>query len=146
MKKTQETLRTKDNTKTAVLYIAFELSHRKWKLAFSNGEKMRTVSIEARNLEQLQEEINKAKKRFGEPLQAVKCRVRSMVGGASGGTVASGAATMAAAKIKIKVPPTIMTFRIRAASCCSVRVGVAPFWEPFCSGPSGENCMRHFCS
>jgi hypothetical protein len=64
MKKTQETLRTKDNTKTAVLYIAFELSHRKWKLAFSNAEKMRTVTIEARNLEQLQAEINKAKKRF----------------------------------------------------------------------------------
>ena len=47
MKKTQETLGTKDNTKTAVLYIAFELSHREWKLALSNGEKMRTVTIEA---------------------------------------------------------------------------------------------------
>ena len=75
MKKTQETLRSKDNTKTAVLYIAFERSHRKWKLAFSNGEKMRTVSIEARNLEQLQEEISKAKKRFGidKRLRVVSC-------------------------------------------------------------------------
>jgi transposase len=75
MKKTQETLRTQDNTKTAVLYIAFELSHRKWKLAFSNAEKMRTVTIEARNLEQLQAEINKAKKRFriDKQLRVVSC-------------------------------------------------------------------------
>jgi len=65
MKKTQETLRIKDNTKTAVLYIAFELSHSKWKLGFSNGEKMRTVTIEARDLDQLQEQIDKAKKKFG---------------------------------------------------------------------------------
>jgi transposase len=65
MKKTQETLRIKDSIKEAILYIAFELSHRKWKLAFSNAEKMRTVTIEARNLDQLQDEIEKAKQRFG---------------------------------------------------------------------------------
>ena len=65
MKKTQETLRIKDSIKEAILYIAFELSHLKWKLAFSNGEKMRTVTIDARNLDQLQEQIDKAKKKFG---------------------------------------------------------------------------------
>ena len=65
MKKTQETLRIKDSIKEAILYIAFELSHRKWKLAFSNAEKMRTVTIEARDLGQLQDEIEKAKQRFG---------------------------------------------------------------------------------
>jgi alpha-D-ribose 1-methylphosphonate 5-triphosphate synthase subunit PhnL len=43
MKKTQKTLRIKDSIKEGILYIAFELSHRRWKLAFSNGEKMRTV-------------------------------------------------------------------------------------------------------
>jgi hypothetical protein len=65
MKKTQETLRIKDSIKEAILYIAFELSHRKWKLGFSNGEKMRTVTIDARYLDQLQEQIEKAKQRFG---------------------------------------------------------------------------------
>jgi transposase len=65
MKKTQETLRIKDSIKEAILYIAFELSHLKWKLAFSNGEKMRTVTIEARHLDKLHEEIEKAKQRFG---------------------------------------------------------------------------------
>jgi short subunit dehydrogenase-like uncharacterized protein len=42
----------------------------------------------------LQEE---AVKRFGRPMPRVKCRVRTMKGGASGGTVASLKATMAAA-------------------------------------------------
>jgi len=65
MKQNQETLRIKDNIKEAILYIAFELSHLKWKLAFSNGEKMRTVTIEARDLDKLHAEIEKAKQRFG---------------------------------------------------------------------------------
>ena len=65
MKKTQETLRIKDSIKEAILYIAFELSNLKWKLAFSNGEKMRTVTIEARDLDKLHAEIEKAKQRFG---------------------------------------------------------------------------------
>ena len=64
MKKTQETPRNKDNTKQAVLHMAFELSDTKWKLAFSDCRKRRLVSINARNLEQLQEEIEKAKLRF----------------------------------------------------------------------------------
>ncbi len=37
MKKTQETLRREDNTKQAVLHLAFELSNSGWKLAFSNN-------------------------------------------------------------------------------------------------------------
>lgn len=65
MKQNQETLRIKDNIKEAILHIAFELSHLKWKLAFSNGEKMRTVTIEARDLDKLHAEIEKAKQRFG---------------------------------------------------------------------------------
>jgi len=75
MKKTQKTLRIKDSIKEGILYIAFELSHRKWKLAFSNGEKMRTVTIDARNLDQLQEQIDKAKQKFGLEWQirAVSC-------------------------------------------------------------------------
>jgi len=75
MKKTQETLRIKDSIKEVILYIAFELSHRKWKLAFSNAEKMGTVTIEARDLDQLQDEIEKAKQRFGfkGPIRVVSC-------------------------------------------------------------------------
>ena len=64
MKKTQETLRREDSAKQAVLHMAFELSDTKWKLAFSECSKRRLVTIRARNLEQLQEEIEKAKLRF----------------------------------------------------------------------------------
>ena len=64
MKKTQETLRRNVSTKAAVLHVAFELSNSKWKLGFSDGNKMRFKSIDARNLEQLGEEIEKAKSRF----------------------------------------------------------------------------------
>ena len=64
MKKTQETLRKDVSTKAAVLHVAFELSNSKWKLGFSDGNKMRFKGIDARNLEQLKEEIEKAKSRF----------------------------------------------------------------------------------
>ena len=64
MKKTQETLKKDVNTKAAVLHVAFELSNSKWKLGFSDGNKMRFKSVDARNLEQLREEIQKAKGRF----------------------------------------------------------------------------------
>jgi transposase len=64
MKKTQETLKKDVNTKVEVLHVAFELSNSKWKLGFSDGNKMRFKSIDARNLEQLKEEIEKAKSRF----------------------------------------------------------------------------------
>jgi transposase len=75
MKKTQKTLRSKDSIKEAILYTAFELSNRKWKLAFSTGEKMRTVTIDARDLDQLQEQIDKAKQRFklGGQMRVVSC-------------------------------------------------------------------------
>jgi hypothetical protein len=64
MKKTQETLRIKDTIKEAVLYIAFELSNSKWKLAFSDGSKIRYKTVTAGNLAQLQVEIDLAKCKF----------------------------------------------------------------------------------
>ena len=64
MKKTQRTLRREDTTKKEVLHLAFELSQNKWKLGFSDGNRMRFKTIVARNLKQLQEEIEKAKQRF----------------------------------------------------------------------------------
>ena len=65
MRKTQATPRKKNSTERASLYMAFELSNTKWKLAFSAGNKVRYVTIEARHLKRLREEISKAKKRFG---------------------------------------------------------------------------------
>jgi len=75
MKKRQETLRIHDSITEAILYTAFELSHRKWKLAFSNGEKMRIVTMDARDLDQLQEHMEKAKQKFGieGPIRVVSC-------------------------------------------------------------------------
>jgi len=53
----------------AALYLAFELGWSEWKLAFGTGpaDAPRLRSIRARNLRALQEEIAKAKKRFGLP-------------------------------------------------------------------------------
>jgi len=64
MKKTEETLQEKNITKKQLLHVAFELSNSNWKLGFSDGNKMRFKSTSARNLEQLEEEIEKAKSRF----------------------------------------------------------------------------------
>ena len=64
MKKIQRTLLKEDTTKEKTLYIAFELSQNKWKLGFCDGNKMRFTSITARNLVQVEEEIDKAKIRF----------------------------------------------------------------------------------
>jgi len=65
MKKTQETLKREDSTKEAIMYTGFELSDKKWKLAFSNGSKVRHISTDARDLNELQVQIFRAKKRFG---------------------------------------------------------------------------------
>jgi len=64
MKKTKGTLKRKVSIKEQGLHLAFELSESKWKLGFSDGKKMRFRSITVRNLEQLDEEIEKARERF----------------------------------------------------------------------------------
>ena len=60
-----------------VLYLAFELSSKNWKLGFSVGlgQKARIRTIAAGNLEVLKAEIAAAKKRFGldETCQVVSC-------------------------------------------------------------------------
>lgn len=50
-----------------VLYVAFELSHKKWKLGFSDGKapQVRQVTISSGDLEALRGEIQKAKRRLG---------------------------------------------------------------------------------
>jgi transposase len=65
MKKTQETLKRNNTTREAILYTAFELGNTTWKLAFSNGSKVRYVSTGARNVHQLQANLALAKKRLG---------------------------------------------------------------------------------
>lgn len=63
----QAALQTKDNAKDDRLYLALELSHKTWKLGFSDGRAMRARirSIEARNFQALGSEIAQAKKHFG---------------------------------------------------------------------------------
>jgi len=65
MRQTQETLRQENTTSDPVLYIAFELSNSTWKLAFSDGTKTRYATASARDLEQLEDEIDKAQRHFG---------------------------------------------------------------------------------
>jgi transposase len=61
----------------SVLYLAFELSNTKWKLGFTTGpgRRARERSITAGDLEALQEEIGRAKKRFdlAEGSRVVSC-------------------------------------------------------------------------
>jgi transposase len=61
----QVALEKKNNAE--VLYLAFELSHKKWKLGFADGKvpQIRQVTIAARDLQACREEIQKAKRRFG---------------------------------------------------------------------------------
>ena len=58
-----------------VLYIAFELSNSKWKLAFSDGSKIRYKTLTAANLAQLQTEIELSKRKFKmiEGVRVVSC-------------------------------------------------------------------------
>ncbi len=57
---------------TKTLYVAFELGQDKWLLGFATeaAEKPRIRSMPARSLAKLQEEIAKAKARFGLPAGA----------------------------------------------------------------------------
>ena len=58
-------IQTDGNTINQRLYIAFELSNTKWKIQFSNGMKRRQKTINARDLEQFESEVEKARKHFG---------------------------------------------------------------------------------
>ena len=64
MRTTQETLQSQGTTDQDIMYIAFELSNSTWRMAFSDGNKKRHVTIKARDLKQLGVEIDKAKRHF----------------------------------------------------------------------------------
>lgn len=63
---------TQSTRHTAVLYLAFELSWSEWKLGFGTApaEPARRRTIAARDLAALQQEIAKARERFGLPAEA----------------------------------------------------------------------------
>ena len=64
----QETPVEKLNAKAAqTLYLAFELSRKKWKLAFSDGKmpRVRIVTIGAQDWEALNQELERARVRYG---------------------------------------------------------------------------------
>lgn len=66
MKRSETPLTSESSTRDGVLYMAMELSHREWKLGFTDRRhKVRRGSIEARNLMGLPEQIGRAKARFG---------------------------------------------------------------------------------
>ncbi len=58
-------LQSKANAKEPVLYMAMELSDKKWKLGFSNGRKNRFVTVEAGQLWSMWEQIKLAKEKLG---------------------------------------------------------------------------------
>ena len=63
----KETTHRREYTTEGVLYLAFELSHAKWKLGFTVGlgQSPRKRTIDSGDLGSLREEIVRAKRRFG---------------------------------------------------------------------------------
>lgn len=57
-------LQTNGNANSGILYMALELSHKNWKIAFSNGAKHRIVTISARDMLGLMQEIRTAKEKL----------------------------------------------------------------------------------
>ncbi len=68
------TLTTQDSATDKILYLALELSDKKWLLGFSNGERQRKKSITAGDLEALDQEVTRAKEKLK---LAPECSVRS---------------------------------------------------------------------
>jgi transposase len=64
---TQATRTTQDSAETRTLNVSLELSKRSWKLAFSDGSarRPRVVAVPARDWGRFEEEVEKAKGRFG---------------------------------------------------------------------------------
>jgi transposase len=71
----QGTLYREKSAPGRVLYVAFELSNTTWKLACSDGNKLRHVTVTAGDLAQVQRAIIGAKRHFdmGDGIKAVSC-------------------------------------------------------------------------
>jgi len=68
--KTQQALKLNYTSKQKILYMAMELSNETWKLAMSNGEKIRKITVEARDLTGLLKAIDNAKEKLNLPKNA----------------------------------------------------------------------------
>jgi len=62
-----QTAPKEDTAKKAGLYLAFELSRKKWKLGISDGKtaRVRVITVEARDWKKIKDEIEKARERLG---------------------------------------------------------------------------------
>jgi hypothetical protein len=69
---TQTTRTTQDSAEIRALYVSLELSKNSWKLAFSDGpaRRPRVVTVPVRDWDCFEEEIEKARGRFGLPSPA----------------------------------------------------------------------------
>jgi transposase len=74
MKRTQ-VIQENNSTREGILYMAMELSDKKWKLAFSEGSKERLRNIDAGEMLALCKEIADAKEKFGldEATKVISC-------------------------------------------------------------------------
>jgi transposase len=64
---TNATLQTKDlSTNDGVLYMAMELSHKTWKLGFSDGrsQTVREIDVTARDYDQVMDAVRRSRRRF----------------------------------------------------------------------------------
>lgn len=60
-------LQGKDSANDAMLYMALELSDKKWKLGFSNGAKYRQITIAAGDWIDLHKQLDLAKQKLKLP-------------------------------------------------------------------------------
>jgi transposase len=75
MNQKQASLEKEITPKCPVLYVAFELGNSTWKMACSDGRKVRQVTVTARDLEQLQRALLRTQAHFGmgEAVAVVSC-------------------------------------------------------------------------
>lgn len=71
----QRTIEQGKSAPAAVLFVAFELANSTWKMACSDGAKLRHVTVTAGNLAQVQGTISRAKQHFGmdDEVHTVSC-------------------------------------------------------------------------
>ena len=65
MDQKQTTPKKELTTRSPVLFVAFELGNSTWKMACSDGRKVRQVTVTARDLEQLQRALLRTQAHFG---------------------------------------------------------------------------------
>ena len=65
MDQKQITLEKELTSKFPLLFVAFELGHSTWRMACSDGRKVRQVTVTARDLEQVQGALIRAQAHFG---------------------------------------------------------------------------------